>query len=186
MALGYMVRPVRGDEWRAVKALRLEALSDEAAPMAFLQTHEVAAAWPDGFWRDRVRSSSVEAGEGARARQFVAVADDGSWVGSALALVEQPGDVAFEGAVTDRPGGHVVAVYVAPAHRGAGVLAQLLDAAAGWFRERGLPRAHLFVHVDNARARRAYEKSGFRATGTRITTVAGNELELERELSGEG
>lgn len=66
------------------------------------------------------------------------------------------------------------------------VLGSLFDAATGWARERGLPRARLHVHVDNARARRAYEKAGFRDTGGRITTVAGREMEMALPLSAEG
>jgi ribosomal protein S18 acetylase RimI-like enzyme len=184
MAATYTVRPVRADEWPQIKALRLAALSDAAAPMAFLQTYEVAAAWPDELWRDRVRSSSLDAGEDASGRQFVAVAGDGSWIGSALAMVEREGDVAFDGAIAGQAGGHLVGVYVAPEHRGRDVPARLLEAAADYLRERGLTRMRLFVHVDNAGARRAYEKAGFRATGMRVTTHAGTEMEMAAPLTG--
>ena len=51
-----------------------------------------------------------------------------------------------------------------------------------WWRERGLSGARLHVHVDNGRARRAYEKAGFVATGVRITAVNGPELEMAKPL----
>jgi ribosomal protein S18 acetylase RimI-like enzyme len=185
MTAPYVVRPVRAHEWPEIKALRLAALSDAAAPIAFLQSYEVAAAWPDEVWQDRVRSSSLDAGEDAPRRQFVAVTGDGAWIGSALALVERAGDVAFDGAVADRTGGHVVGVYVAPDHRGRDVPAGLFEAAADWLRERGLTRMRLFVHVENARARGAYEKAGFRDTGTRVQTHAGTEMEMAAPLTAD-
>jgi ribosomal protein S18 acetylase RimI-like enzyme len=185
MAAPYAVRPVRAHEWPEIKALRLAALSDAAAPIAFLQSYEVAAAWPDDFWRDRVRSSSVDAGADASGRQFVAVTDDGTWIGSALALVERGGDVDFTGTAVQESGGHVVGVYVAPQHRGRDVPARLLEAAADYLQKRGLTRMRLFVHVDNARARRAYEKAGFRDTGTRVPTHAGTEMEMAAPLTGD-
>ncbi|SOC48822.1 Protein N-acetyltransferase, RimJ/RimL family [Blastococcus aggregatus] len=185
MTPGYVVRPVRAHEWREVRTVRLAALSDEVAAMAFLESYADAATRPDEFWQDRARRSSLDAGEDASARQFVAVADDGTWVGTAVALVERVGDVDIGGAAVTEPVGHVVAVHVAPGHRGQGLLAELFTAATDWLRGQGLPRARLFVHVDNARAQRAYEKCGFRSTGTLITTVAGTEREMERDLSGE-
>lgn len=182
MTPAYSVRPVRAHEWREVRASRLAALSDEVAAMAFLESYDDAAAQPDEFWQDRARNSSLDAGGTARARQFVAVAEDGSWVGTTVALVERVGDAAVGGAVVEEAVGHLVAVHVAPGHRGRGLLADLFAAATDWLRDQGLPRARLFVHVDNARAQRAYEKAGFRATDVRITTVAGHELEMELTL----
>ena len=41
----------------------------------------------------------------------------------------------------------------------------------------------LDVHADNARARRAYERCGFRPSGLRFTGSIGPELEMVRELS---
>ena len=184
MTPAYTVRPIRADEWREVKALRLAALRDELAPMAFLESYDDAALRPDEFWQDRARGSGTDAGDDAGVRQFVAVTDDGTWVGTATVLVERAGDVDFTGAVVPESGGHVVGVFLDPGHRGRGLLGRLLGAATDWAQARGLSRARLHVHVDNGRARRAYEKAGFRDTGARITTVAGPELEMARSLSG--
>ncbi len=182
MTPGYTVRPVRAHEWREVKALRLTALRDDAAPIAFLETYDDAASRPDEFWRDRTRGSSLDAGDDAAVRQFAAATDDGTWVGTATVLVERAGDVDFAGAVVPESGGHVVGVFLHPAHRGRGLLGDLLGAATDWARERGLPRARLHVHADNGRAQRAYEKAGFVATGARITAVNGPELEMAKAL----
>ncbi|MGZ4669083.1 MAG: hypothetical protein ACXVX3_11220, partial [Blastococcus sp.] len=74
----YDIRPVHAHEWREVKALRLLALSDEVAPMAFLDSYAEASTRPDEFWQDRARGSSVEAGPAAGARQSVAITEDGN------------------------------------------------------------------------------------------------------------
>jgi RimJ/RimL family protein N-acetyltransferase len=182
MPTQYTVRPVRAHEWREARALRLAALSDEAAPVAFLTTYDDAAARPDGYWREQTQTSSIDAGEEARVRQFVAISEDGAWVGTAVALVEEVGQRDYAGSVVDRPGGAVVGVYLRPEHRGRGVMEDVLGAVAGWLRARGLPRARLDVHADNARARRLYEKAGFRATGREFTSSIGPEIEMETAL----
>jgi GNAT superfamily N-acetyltransferase len=178
----YSVRAVRAHEWRQIKALRLQALTDEAAPIAFLESHDDAAARPDTFWQDRARGAAVDAGPDADARQFVAVTDDGGWVGTAVALVEKAGDVDFHGAVIAETGGHVVGVYVAPEHRGRGVIDSLLDAATDWLRQLGLGRARLNVHADNVRAQRSYARSEFLPTGARLIGTIGPEIEMSRTL----
>lgn len=182
MTAPYTVRPVRADEWRESRALRLEALADDTARVAFLTSHAEASARPDRYWQDQTRNASVDAGPDATARLFVAVTDDGAWVGSVVALVEQHGEADVGGAPVQEPAGYVAAVYLDPGHRGRGLLAELLAAATGWLRERRLPRARLFVHTENPRAIRAYEKAGFRATGVQITAVNGPELEMATAL----
>ncbi|MGY1754159.1 GNAT family N-acetyltransferase [Blastococcus sp. SYSU D01042] len=128
----YDVRAVRAHEWREARALRLAALSDEAAAVAFLTTYAEAAGRSDEFWADQVARSSTDAGPDAPARQFVALHADGTWVGSVVALAD---------AAETPSASNVVAVYLRPGHRGLGVLQRLLDEAAGWLRERGLGEA---------------------------------------------
>jgi GNAT superfamily N-acetyltransferase len=176
----YDIRPVHAHEWRQIKALRLLALSDEAAPMAFLDSYADASIRPDAYWQDRARGSSVEAGPGAGARQFVAVTEDGDWVGSAVALVERAGDQDFEGGVVTRAGGHVVGVFLRPEHRGRGVLGRLFQGVTDWLREIGLGHVRLYVHADNVRAMRSYEKLGFQPTGAHVSGSIGTELEMAR------
>jgi GNAT superfamily N-acetyltransferase len=178
----YTVRPVRGHEWREVRAVRLAALSDDAAPMAFLESYDDAARRPDEFWQDRARGSSLDAGHRAGARQFVAVADDGTWVGTATVLVERAGARDYEGTTIEEDGGHVVAVYLRPEHRGRGVMERLFASAADWLRELGLSRVRLHVHADNARAQGLYERVGFRPTGATSTSSIGPEIEMAMPL----
>jgi len=182
VATQYQVRPVRADEWNEIKALRLVALSDEVAPLAFLESHAEAAARPDAFWQERARASSVDAGPNAGARQFVAVTVDGTWVGTAVALVERAGDRDFADSIIETSGGHLVGVYLHPDHRGRGVLGDLVAAATGWLHDLGLDRVRLYCHEDNGRARRAYEKAGFAPTGARVTSVVGPEIEMAMTL----
>ncbi|WP_104525649.1 GNAT family N-acetyltransferase [Blastococcus atacamensis] len=182
MASLYAVRPVRASEWREIRALRLAALTDEVAATAFVESYDAAAGRPDEFWQERAQAASVDAGPEAVARQFIAVADDGTWVGTAVALVEKAGEADFEGAVVEESGGHLVGVYLHPGHRGAGVMDELFEAALEWLRELGLSRVRLYVHADNARAQRFYEKAGFRDTGGRFTGSIGPEIEMAKAL----
>ncbi|MEU8423504.1 hypothetical protein AB0C15_21780 [Micromonospora sp. NPDC048835] len=87
----YVIRPIRAHEWREVRALRLEALRDEDAPLAFVESYEEGAAQPDEFWQTRAQGSSDDGGPQTGARQFVAIAGDGTWVGTSVALVEKAG-----------------------------------------------------------------------------------------------
>lgn len=176
------VRPVHDHEWREVRTLRLRALRDEAARIAFVDNFEDASGRPDEFWQERVALASVDAGSDAGARQFVAVTEDGAWIGSVTVLVERAGEKDFEGAVIDRSAGGVVGVYLDPAFRGSGVMEDLLDAAVDWIRERGLDYARLYVHADNLRAQGAYEKAGFQPTGTTLLGSIGPEIEMARDV----
>lgn len=65
--------------------------------------------------------------------------------------------------------GFVHDVLVIDEHRGAGVAEALMHAAFAWMRERGVPRVLLWTASPNARARRLFERVGFRATMTEMT-----------------
>ncbi len=54
----YVVRSINADEWPAAKALRLVALRDPIAHLAFLETYEQAAARPDSFWQERAAGAA--------------------------------------------------------------------------------------------------------------------------------
>jgi RimJ/RimL family protein N-acetyltransferase len=87
---------------------------------------------------------------------WVVVADDGDGV-AGVVTVTKAHDL--------ERAGHISYLVVAPDHWGAGVATALLDAAAGEMRDRGYERGQLRVVVDNDRARRFYERSGWRFTG---------------------
>lgn len=64
----------------------------------------------------------------------------------------------------------IQSLYVIPACRGGGHAARLLDAVAAEARRRGGLDLRLYVHGENRRALRAYEKAGFRESRYRIMT----------------
>ena len=107
----YVIRSIRADEWAAAKELRLAALRDPIAPLAFLETYEQAVARPDSFWQERAAGACVGAD---RAQQIIAEGPDGVWVGTLTVLVEEPGTTDWAGAVVERKQGHVVGVFVRP------------------------------------------------------------------------
>ncbi|MFJ7003514.1 GNAT family N-acetyltransferase [Streptomyces albidoflavus] len=175
---GPAVRPVRADEWREAKELRLAALRDPVAPIAFLETYERAVAEPDSFWRERTEGAAG----GMRVRQFVAEGPDGRWTGTVTVLVEDEGaDDAFGGTV-ERRQAHLVGVYVRPGCRGAGVIDALIEAAVAWsWSVAEVTRARLYVHEDNARAERVYQRCGFRRSGETVP-MRGDPAKVEREM----
>ncbi|MFT3799006.1 GNAT family N-acetyltransferase [Microbacterium sp.] len=173
-----LVRRVRPDEWREVRGLRIEALRDPVAAIAFLGTAAGAERQPDEFWQTRTR----DAASGDAAAQFVARSADGRWLGTATVLRRAAGEVDPLGRTLDAARSDVVGVYVQPDARGTGVIADLFEACADWARGLGDSALTLDVHVDNARARRAYERCGFVETGVTMTGSIGPELEMRRSL----
>ncbi|GHF19520.1 N-acetyltransferase [Streptomyces griseoluteus] len=172
---GYVVRAVRAEEWEEVKRLRLDALRDPVAHLAFLETYEVAAARPDAFWQER-------AAQGSGVRQFIAEAPGGEWAGSVTVLLEEAGSEDWAGYAVERRQGHVVGVFVRPEHRGNGLIQELLDAGLAWAWEQGAERVRLFVHADNPRAQGAYLRAGFKPTGL-VVSFSKNEDERELEFA---
>ncbi|MGY5048073.1 GNAT family N-acetyltransferase [Streptomyces sp. 900105755] len=177
----YVIRAIRPDEWEAVKRLRLVALRDPVADIAFLETYDDALKRPDSFYRERAASSAQEP---SGARQFIAETADGEWVGTVTVLIEEAGSTDWAGFPVERRQGHVVGVFVRPEHRGSGLLKALFDAGVAWAREQGAQRVRLLVHEDNPRARGAYRKAGFVPSGVsvQLETHAGKrEFELVLE-----
>lgn len=169
------VRRIRLHEWREVRELRIRAVSDPAAPVAFLSTREQELARDDDFWQRR----AADAAMGENAAQFVAVRDE-RWVGSATVLLREVGESDTLGRVVPAPQADVVGVFVDPAHRGEGVLGLLIGAAAEWAAGSGVSGLTLDVHADNARAQAAYRKLGFAPTGLERETVIGSEIQMSR------
>ncbi|MBD7957850.1 GNAT family N-acetyltransferase [Microbacterium sp. Sa4CUA7] len=171
------VRRVRADEWRRVRRLRIEAVSDPDAGIAFLSTPEQERARDDAFWQQR----AADAASGDTAAQFVAESADG-WVGTATVLVRPSGAADHTGRTVWTTRADVVGVYVRPDHRGSGAVDGLLDAAAHRAASLGLRRLTLDVHADNTRAQAAYRRAGFVPTGERFTSTIGAELVMARAL----
>ena len=145
MIADVVVRPPTEDEWRQVRDLRLEMLAD--TPIAYLETLETARRHDEAHWRRR-----------ARPRQdggvfLVAVLPNGRFVGQMAGVVDVAGPT-------------LVAVYVAPAFRGAaaGVADALLDGIEDWACASST-LLRLEVNELNLRARSYYERRGFVLTG---------------------
>lgn len=170
----YVVRSINADEWPAAKALRLVALRDPIAHLAFLETYEQAAARPDSFWQERAAGAAKGA---TGAQQIVAEAPDGTWVGSLTVLIEEAGSTDWAGFPVERRQGHVVGVFVRADHRGIGLTEVLFDAGLEWAWDIGVERVRLIVHEDNERARNFYRKAGFVPSGVTVPLTSGEDGE---------
>ena len=78
---------------------------------------------------------------------------------------------------TEEDTGELYAIYVEPEAWGSGAAHELMTAARDWFAQEGYATAMLWVLADNPRARRFYEREGWRAEGTRIETLHGIDVE---------
>ncbi len=174
----YTIRPVRHEDWRTAKDLRLTALQDPVAHLAFLETHEQALAKPDELWRERTSGAA----EGRSVRQFVAEQPDGRWLGTVTVLVEPAGVQGIFGDTPAQSQTHLVGVFVRPEARGTGLVNELFQAALEWswaLPEPHIERARLFVHQDNDRAQAVYRRAGFRPTGASVPAAHGEAVDLE-------
>ncbi|WP_062466088.1 GNAT family N-acetyltransferase [Demequina maris] len=171
------IRRIVPEDWARARDLRLEALADPAASVAFLSTLDDALARPDAFWIDR----AARASEGGEVLQLLAE-DHGALVGSVGVLVMQAGEDDYLGAPVTERRATLIGVFVRSAARGAGVLDVLVEAACDWAAEQGFDRLVLDVHANNSRARAAYARLGFTATGLEVETEMGRELRLARAL----
>ncbi|MCP3821012.1 GNAT family N-acetyltransferase [Streptomyces sp. A3M-1-3] len=177
----HVIRAVRAEEWPRVRELRIAALEDPAAPVAFLETREQAVARPDSFWQKRTAGAS----HGRDSRQFVAEGPDGTWDGSVVVLVEEAGTRGFFGEEIPVAQAHLVGVFVRPEQRGSGLTHALFDAAVHWawsLEEPRMARVRLYVHERNERAQGFYRKFGFVRTGESVP-VSGDPAALELELA---
>ncbi|MFE5241213.1 MULTISPECIES: GNAT family N-acetyltransferase [unclassified Streptomyces] len=180
--MDYVVRAVRADEWLRAKEIRLEALGDPMAHLAFRETYESSVAKPDAFWQDR----TAQAAEGEHVCQLIAEGADGEWAGTVSVLVErQAGEPGFgEAAEVDQT--HLVGVYVRPGHRGRGVVDALFREAIEWSWSLGGPpveRVRLYVHEANGPAAASYRRIGFVPTGETLPVESDPpSLDLEFEI----
>ena len=165
----YEIRAKSPDEWELNRELRLAGLKDPASSVAFVNTYETEAAFPEEVWRSRGATPA-----------FVAVDETGVWVGTVTVLVE----VGEEFPV---PQTHLVGVYVRPEFRGSGLAEDLLRAAIDWSFElpEKVDRVRLWVHEENPRAQAFYGRLGFTRTGGSMAfpldeTKTEYEMELPR------
>jgi len=138
------VRATGSGDWALVRDVRLAALRD--APGAFASTYEREAAYTEEQWRGWFSD---------RFAMFLAHLQDRAEP-AGLAGVFDAGD-----------GAGLVSMWVRPDARGRGVGEALMNAAAGWAKDRGHDAMYLWVAEANEPARRLYERYGFTPTGDR-------------------
>ncbi|MGP3967109.1 GNAT family N-acetyltransferase [Streptomyces sp. 6N223] len=141
--MAYKIRRASREDWRELKALRLAALRDPVAPVAFFESYERAARLGRRDWERRA------SGELDGTVTFVGEDEDGRW-GGMLSVVTTPRCA------------EVISVYMLPQHRGTGLAAELMRTAIAWA---GGREVRLRVHQNNPRAARFYASLGFRPTG---------------------
>lgn len=174
----YVIRRVQAEEWAKARDLRLAALQDPLAPIAFYESYAQALEQPDSFWQERTASAAA----GVDVVQFVAEGPDGRWDGTASVLVEREGTSRIgKPAPVDQT--HVVGVFVRPEARGSGLAEALFRAALEWSWELDPPvqRVRLLFHSDNGRAAALYRKVGFVPTDD-PAPVPDDEMALEYEI----
>ena len=151
-------RAAAGDE-PILRALRLQALSD--APDAFGSTYDREFARTPADWQRWLSPGAT----------FIVDATDGPK--GLVAGMRDPADPAIV---------RLMAMWVHPALRGAGAADVLIAAVLSWARESSARIMRLAVVQANDRARRCYERHGFRATGTQSVRERDGAVEIEMEL----
>jgi GNAT superfamily N-acetyltransferase len=148
-------RAVLGDE-SILRELRLRALTD--SPRAFSSSYEREVARTTEDWQ-KWMSPGVT---------FILEADD------------QPGGLVA--GIRDTKEAFVVllmAMWVHPELRGTGAADVLISSVKAWAIETGATQVRLNVVQDNERARRCYERAGFRVTGRQGIVQKSGDIEIE-------
>ena len=161
------LRRIAPDDLAVYREIRLRALKD--APSAFGSTYARELAFSDREWTERVERLAGETAVG-----FLAVGDD-----AVCGLV-----AGFLDTTDPRKAG-LVSMWVAPAHRRAGVGCSLVEAVLEWAAARGARTVRLMVTSANDGAMRFYEGLGFERTGVvrphaHLSSLS--EIELERAV----
>ncbi len=137
------VRRLRAEEWRALRTLRLRALSSD--PLAFGSTLATEEAHPDELWQSR----ALRGAEAPDQATWVAVTPTRELVGMAVLTLADSG-------------GNLYGMWVEPAWRGHGLGGKLLDAALAWAARGGAaPNVRLEVNPRQAAAVQLYRSRAF-------------------------
>ena len=150
-------RAVIGDE-PILRELRLQALSD--APDAFGSTYERELARTTADWQ--------------------------RWLSPGVTFIlEEPqgasGIVAGGRDASDPAIVHLMAMWVHPRRRGTDAGDRLVAAVLSWARTEAAKAVRLNVVGSNVRARRFYERNGFRPTGQEAVRERDGQIEVQME-----
>lgn len=153
------VRRLGGEDIEVLREVRLRALQD--APDAFWTTYEREVAYGPAEWHRWIDGAAL----------FVAEYGASAPCGMAGGMADGE----------DPAGALLVSMWVAPEHRGSGLADRLVAAVAAWAVAEGRQRLRLHVEQHNHRARRCYQRLGFRLTGRRLFRERDGRFELEME-----
>ncbi|WP_062993172.1 GNAT family N-acetyltransferase [Nocardia anaemiae] len=151
------LRLLTPDDWATFRSIRLRSLAD--APQAFGATLEEVRSRSDQVWADLL----------AQRAQFVASVD-GIDVGT-VGGHDDP----------ERPGAHLISMWVAEKSRGTGISDRLVRSVVDWAVDAGHHKVWLEVAAGNAAAERLYLRHGFVRTGVQ-GTVAPDDPRPEFEM----
>jgi GNAT superfamily N-acetyltransferase len=160
------IRHACSDDWKLLKAIRLEALRE--SPDAFCMTFDEALVYDDEVWIER---SSADP-ETSASLSILAIETD------------EPVGMAA-GILCDESQLEVVSLFVIPGYRGSGLAQDLMNMVEAWGRTRGAQRVILDVESGNDRAGVFYAHIGYQPTGKRETypgRIWLHRLELEKSL----
>jgi ribosomal protein S18 acetylase RimI-like enzyme len=153
------VRPATADDAPAVAGVQIRSYQRAYAhilPACYLAALDLKARTAN--WHRSITE------RGRPGRIFVTGAGNDVTAFISLGLY-RPGD----GADPDPAIGEVSALYADPAHWSTGAGRALMDAAVAHLTAAGCTEIRLWVFDDNPRARRFYERAGFRPDGERST-----------------
>ena len=149
-----------GDEC-VLQQIRLRALLDE--PDAFGSSYERESVFVESDWQGRLARID--------AATFVCERSDGIAVGLVTGMIDDnSAHIAW-----------LTSMWVDPEARGSGVADLLIDEVIAWSLLKKCALIRLDFTEGNGRAERAYEKSGFRRTGTSTLRERDNMSEIEME-----
>ena len=163
-----VTRVGRGD-WALIRDLRLRALQTD--PASFASTYQAEAAYSEQQWRDW----AAEDAAGDEYATFIA-REGKQPVGMVAAYRDEVQRNLF----------HIVAMWVAPEVRRAGIGRLLLRQIEAWIRSCGGTAAQLSVTTAATAARRLYESAGYAPDGRRTEsshTPGLVEVSLTKELA---
>lgn len=152
-------RAVLGDE-AIVRDLRLRALAD--APDAFDSTLEREVSMAPSDWSRRISNGATFLFEHAGGPKGIAAGV--SYDGEPDAVL-------------------LLSMWVDPGFRGSGAAAALVGAVVAWAESEGAAEVVLHVGKANARARRFYERIGFRVVGEEFVSPGNRIVEVEMRLA---
>jgi GNAT superfamily N-acetyltransferase len=156
-----------------IRRVRLE----DAAAVAEVHVRTWQAAYEHVFGAERLAGLDIGARE-RLARRFATDEDYDAFVADDDGRIV--GFVACGTAEEEAGQRELFAIYVLPEAWGTAAAPGLMRAAVDAMRDRGAPDAILWVLEDNPRARRFYEREGWRADGTAESEYLGLTVPLVR------